>query len=80
MDEYAQRLQDGITNATTGDALDRALAATELYTWGREELMPLVASLRRAAVRELRAEGYSLREVAELLGVTDARVSQIVGA
>lgn len=36
-----------------------------------------VAQLRRSAVRELRAEGYTLREIAERLGISPPRVMQI---
>jgi len=35
------------------------------------------ASLRRAAVRQLRAEGWTLREIASATGLTSARISQI---
>lgn len=36
-----------------------------------------VASIRRAAVRSLRANGWTLREIAEATGLTYQRVAQI---
>lgn len=80
MDEITKRVMDGLAASNHGTPLERALAATELYMWGREQFLPHVAALRRAAVRSLRAEGHSLQEVADMLGVTDARVSQILGS
>lgn len=35
------------------------------------------AGLRRAAIRSLRAEGWTLRELANEFGVTSARIAQI---
>jgi hypothetical protein len=36
-----------------------------------------VAAIRRAAVRELRSEGWTLQSIAELTGTTPQRVHQI---
>ena len=57
-------------------AVDRLTAANELI----EELRVASARLgenRRAAVREMRADGSTLREIADALGVTTARVYQL---
>ena len=36
------------------------------------------SALRARVIRDLRAEGYRLKEIAELLGITIQRVSQIL--
>jgi DNA-directed RNA polymerase specialized sigma24 family protein len=41
------------------------------------EAQAAVAAARRAAVRELRAEGFTLREIAEATGLTHQRVAQL---
>lgn len=46
----------------------------------QEELKQIVAEiagLRRAAVRQLRATGYTLKEIGNMLGTTAQRVHQI---
>ena len=57
-------------------AVERLTEAEELI----EELRVASARLganRRSAVREMRADGYKLREIADILGVTTARIYQI---
>lgn len=73
-----QAMVDGVRDAPTAET--RAQAAADAYEYARTTLLPEVASMRRSAIRELRAMGYSLREAAELLGVSDGRISQITGA
>lgn len=63
-----------------GSPEERAIAALDAYGYQRSEVGPLIAAARRQAVRELRASGYSLRECADLLGVTDSRIAQITGS
>lgn len=60
-------------------AEERAKAALEAYNYCRGTYAPMLAAQRRSAVRELRAIGYSLRECADMLGVTDSRIAQITG-
>lgn len=54
-----------------------------IYAGGRiiEQLkssMPAVGDLRRAAVRELRDEGLTYGEIADVAGVTPARIHSIL--
>lgn len=60
-------------------AEQRAIASLDAYNYARGTLAPALAAQRRAAVRELRAIGYSLNDCARLLGVTDSRIAQITG-
>lgn len=41
------------------------------------EAQARVAAIRRAAVRQLRADGYTLREIGDLTGLAPQRISQI---
>jgi DNA-directed RNA polymerase specialized sigma24 family protein len=72
-----------------GDALDstlqrfQALPPSERLTTSNllmEELKVVtsqLASSRRAAVREMRSEGYTLKEIAEIADTTIQRIHQI---
>lgn len=71
------RLIGAIQRAATPER--RAVLALEAYNFQRTVYSPAIAQARRQAVRELRATGYSLKECAELLGVTDSRIAQITG-
>ncbi len=66
-----------VTEASSAE--ERAIAALDAYEFSRSTFGPAIASARRQAVRELRAQGYSLAEAAQLLGVTDSRIAQITG-
>ncbi len=65
---------------TEQDMAERAVGASELYLYMMKRVGPEVAEQRRQAVRALRDGGWTIKEVADLLGVTDARISQICGA
>jgi DNA-directed RNA polymerase sigma subunit (sigma70/sigma32) len=57
-------------------AEERITKATELIT----ELQAVVSEIsdsRRVAVRDMRAAGYTLREIAEIVGTTPQRIQQI---
>lgn len=58
---------------------DKALLAVEAWEYARRTLSPALATERRAAVRGLRAQGMTLQQIGDLLGITTSRVSQIVG-
>jgi len=62
------------------DVHDDAVRAAVEVAHRRDELAADEAELRTAtlhAIRALKAEGYSVRDVAALVGVTPGRVSQI---
>jgi DNA-directed RNA polymerase specialized sigma24 family protein len=42
-----------------------------------QDIESRIGALRRKAVRELRAQGYTLREIAEPLGVKPQRIHQL---
>ena len=56
----------------------RAQRALEAWQYATQTVAPAAAAARRSAFRELRALGYSLSEIAELTGITDSRVAQII--
>ena len=62
--------------AALDDPVARARAATEALT-EHQEAVTRLARIRRAAVAELRASGFSFAQVGERLGVTRARVAQL---
>lgn len=59
--------------------LDPVEAITELdeIRLGLLESQQLVADLRRRAVRTLRSEGWTLKQIADATGLTTGRISQI---
>ena len=58
-------------------AQQRAILAADLWSFAHSSLLPAIATERRSAVRALRAD-YSLSAIAEMLGVNDSRIAQIV--
>lgn len=62
--------------AAIPDATERAKAAGEMTDTMRETT-PRVAAIRQQAIKELRAEGKSYREIGEALGIHFTRVRQI---
>jgi GntR family transcriptional regulator len=58
------------------DPVERAKAATSAIAQ-TQQLAIEYSAITRAAVRELRASGLSLAQVADLLGVTRARIQQL---
>ena len=62
------------------DQPDAATGAAEATAVGKrlQELVIQVAQLRSAYARALRTEGWSMEEIAEVCGVTRARMEQIV--
>lgn len=80
LNQAAERMAQHVTDvfgAPTAEA--RAQAALAAHNYNRATFAPAIAAERRQAVRELRAMGWSLKECAELLGVTDSRIAQITG-
>jgi DNA-directed RNA polymerase specialized sigma24 family protein len=57
-------------------ASERLVEANTLIEQLREATATIAES-RRAAVREMRIDGYTLREIAELIGTTTQRIHQI---
>jgi DNA-directed RNA polymerase specialized sigma24 family protein len=57
-------------------ASERLVEANTLIEQLREATATIAES-RRAAVREMRVDGYTLREIAELIGTTTQRIHQI---
>jgi len=47
------------------------------YTDDLKEAVKEISTMRRAAVRTMRSEGYTLREIAEVVGTTQQRIHQI---
>ena len=62
--------------AAIPDATERAKAAGEM-TEAMRETAPRVAAIRQQAIKELRAQGRSYREIGEALGIHFTRVRQI---
>lgn len=65
---------------TAPTAPERAIMAMEAYEYARTQVLPSLATVRREAVRRLRADGMTIAAIAEILGVTDSRISQITNA
>jgi DNA-directed RNA polymerase specialized sigma24 family protein len=57
-------------------AQDRLVEANDILDQLRA-VMSEVSDSRRMAVRELRGEGWSLREISEIIGTTPQRIHQI---
>lgn len=57
-------------------ASERLVEANVLIEQLREA-SATIAESRRAAVREMRIDGYTLREIAEMIGTTTQRIHQI---
>jgi DNA-directed RNA polymerase specialized sigma24 family protein len=57
-------------------AAERLVAANSVLDELRN-LMSAVADSRRVAVRELRTDGYSLKDIADMVGTTPQRIHQI---
>lgn len=72
-DQFMDRL---VVLEGTGDPLERARLASDLWTFMFHELQPAITTERRAAVRALRPD-MTIAEIAHQLGVTDSRVSAI---
>lgn len=47
------------------------------YTNDLKQAVKEIANQRRAAVRTMRSDGYTLREIAEVVGTTTQRIHQI---
>lgn len=60
------------------DPFTRLIVATEVND-ALLDAQSEIASLRRSAVRELRVQGHTLREIADVVGVKPQRIHQIEG-
>lgn len=47
------------------------------YTDDLKQAVKEIANIRRAAVRTMRSDGYTLQEIAEIVGTTAQRIHQI---
>ncbi len=77
LEEAAERLEAGDEVPEIVEAEPRPLV-TELVTANIETLHEVGADFRRAQVAALRAHGYTMEQIAELLGVTRQRISAIL--
>lgn len=64
---------DAVRNEGPVDAILLAQQINEALLSAQGE----VAMLRRSAVRQLRGEGWTLREIGEAVGLTTSRVAQL---
>lgn len=80
MSEVAERFEKALDGPIKAygrlDAWERASAA-EAINQALLDAQHQVANVRRSAVRELRSQGYTLKEIATELGLTIGRVNQI---
>jgi hypothetical protein len=63
------------------DSIEDPVRQFAAATWVARELTEFVkevAKLRTSSLRELEAEGYTLPEMADMIGVSKARVKQII--
>jgi DNA-binding XRE family transcriptional regulator len=74
--DIAAALQHIYDELASLDPLQRVEAGGVVYT-ELLEAQARVAGLRRAAIRELRADGWLQKEIAEALGMTAQRVAQL---
>jgi DNA-directed RNA polymerase specialized sigma24 family protein len=78
LDEAIQHLLALTQTVTEGSTTEeRALAAHEAWAYAMYVLCPVLAGERRGLVRQLRGT-YSYKELAELLGVNDSRIGQLL--
>lgn len=76
----AQLMIEGFNKAVAvlerGDPVERIVRANELAEQARM-MQSQLADVRRAAVRELRAQGLTLAAIGDQVGITLSRVKQI---
>lgn len=78
METQVERLAELVSDvARESDHALRAVLAQEAWVHIMEQVVPTVAAVRRVAVRELRANGHTWKEVADALGVSESRAVQL---
>lgn len=71
-------LREAVTRlAAIDNPTQRAQEAGEMTTVIRDEVIPEVARIRQEAIREMRAQKLSYREIGDLLGIHFTRVKQL---